>query len=90
MEAAAHPPARMADSLRRVSGDRSGIRATCPLGHQRHQRRTARLAFHTNQPARKEAGPAAWRIIDIQLPDRDQAVTPETFGFKPVTFERNR
>jgi hypothetical protein len=32
--------------------------------------------------ARKEAGPAAWRIIDIQLPDRDQAVTPETFGFK--------
>src|SRR6202030_310976 len=26
--------------------------------------------------ARKEAGPAAWRIIDIQLPDRDQAVTP--------------
>src|SRR6267154_523885 len=32
--------------------------------------------------ARKEAGPAAWRIIDIQLPDRDQAVTPETFGFR--------
>jgi hypothetical protein len=37
--------------------------------------------------ARKEAGPAAWRIIDIQLPDkslplRRQAVTPETFGFK--------
>ena len=32
--------------------------------------------------ARKEAGPAAWRIIDIQLPDRDQAVTPETFCFK--------
>jgi transposase len=32
--------------------------------------------------ARKEAGPAAWRIIDIQLPDKDQAVTPETFGFK--------
>ena len=31
--------------------------------------------------ARKEAGPAAWRIIDIQLPDKDQAVTPETFGF---------
>jgi transposase len=32
--------------------------------------------------ARKEAGPAAWRIIDIQLPDKDQAVTPETFSFK--------
>jgi hypothetical protein len=32
--------------------------------------------------ARREAGPAAWRIIDIQLPDKDQAVTPETFGFK--------
>jgi hypothetical protein len=32
--------------------------------------------------ARKEAGPAAWRIIDIHLPDRDQAVTPETFGFR--------
>jgi hypothetical protein len=32
--------------------------------------------------ARKEVGPATWRIIDIQLPDKDQAVTPETFGFK--------
>jgi hypothetical protein len=32
--------------------------------------------------ARKEAGPAAWRIIDIQLPDKDQAVTPDTFCFK--------
>jgi hypothetical protein len=32
--------------------------------------------------ARKEAGPAAWRIIDIQLPDKNQAVTPETFGFR--------
>jgi len=32
--------------------------------------------------ARKEAGPAAWRIIDLQLPDKDQAVTPETFGFR--------
>ena len=38
--------------------------------------------FTRISPARKEAGPAAWRIIDIQLPDRDQAVTPETFGFK--------
>jgi len=32
--------------------------------------------------ARKEAGPAAWRIIDLQLPGKDQAVTPETFGFR--------
>lgn len=32
--------------------------------------------------ARKEAGPAASRIIDIRLPDNDQAVTPETFCFK--------
>ena len=32
--------------------------------------------------ARKEAGPAAWRIIDLQLPDKDQAVTLETFGFR--------
>jgi hypothetical protein len=31
--------------------------------------------------ARKEAGPAAWRIIDLRLPDQDQTVTPETFGF---------
>ena len=30
--------------------------------------------FTRISPARKEAGPAAWRIIDIQLPDRDQAV----------------
>ena len=33
-------------------------------------------------PARKEAGPAAWRIIELQLPDKQQAVTPDTFGFK--------
>ena len=26
--------------------------------------------------ARKEPGPAAWQIIAIQLPDKDQAVTP--------------
>lgn len=32
--------------------------------------------------ARKEAGPAAWRIIDLQLPGKDQAVTPETFSFR--------
>src|SRR6201996_458673 len=32
--------------------------------------------------ARKEAGPAAWRIIDLRLPEKDQAVTPDTFGFR--------
>ena len=32
--------------------------------------------------ARKEAGQAAWRIIDLQLPGKDQAVTPETFCFR--------
>src|ERR1700681_2424496 len=32
--------------------------------------------------ARKEAGPAAWRIIDLRLPEKDQVVTPETFGFR--------
>jgi len=32
--------------------------------------------------ARKEAGPAAYRLIDIQLPGKDQQVTPETFCFK--------
>ena len=32
--------------------------------------------------AKKEAGLAVWRIIDIQLPEKDQPVTPETFGFR--------
>jgi hypothetical protein len=32
--------------------------------------------------ARKEAGPAAYRLIDIQLPGNDQPITPETFCFK--------
>jgi transposase len=32
--------------------------------------------------ARKEAGQAAWRIIDLQLPGKDQEVTPETFCFR--------
>jgi transposase len=32
--------------------------------------------------ARKEAGLAAWRIIDLCLPDKDQTVTPETFSFR--------
>ncbi len=32
--------------------------------------------------AKKEAGPAAYRIIDIQLPKKDEAVTSDTFGFR--------
>ncbi len=32
--------------------------------------------------AKKEAGAAVYRIIDIQLPETDQPVTPETFGFR--------
>lgn len=32
--------------------------------------------------ARKEAGPAVWRIIELRLPDKDQTVTAETFGFR--------
>ena len=32
--------------------------------------------------ARKEAGPAVWRIIELRLPEKDQIVTPETFGFR--------
>src|SRR5689334_1951639 len=39
--------------------------------------------------ARKEAGPAAYRIIDLQLPDKDQPVTPETFGFR-LNWQRLR
>jgi transposase len=32
--------------------------------------------------AKKEAGPAVYRILDISLPGKDEAVTPETFSFK--------
>lgn len=39
--------------------------------------------------ARKDAGPAAWRIIDMQLPDKNQMVTPETFGFR-LNWQRLR
>ena len=39
--------------------------------------------------ARKEAGPAAWRIIDLRLPDKDQVVTTDTFGFR-LNWQRLR
>ena len=32
--------------------------------------------------ARKEAGPAVWRLLDITWPGKDQPVTEETFGFR--------
>ena len=39
--------------------------------------------------ARKEAGPAAYRIVDLQLPGKDQPVTPQTFGFR-LNWQRLR
>lgn len=39
--------------------------------------------------ARKQAGPAVYRIVDLQLPDKDQPVTPETFGFR-LNWQRLR
>jgi hypothetical protein len=39
--------------------------------------------------AKKEAGPAIWRIIDIQLPEKDQPVTSETFSFR-LNWQRLR
>ncbi len=32
--------------------------------------------------AKKEAGSAVWRILEITLPDKDQAVTSDTFNFR--------
>ena len=37
--------------------------------------------------ARKEAGPAAWRIIDLQLPDKDQAVSAGDVRLSPELAE---
>ncbi len=39
--------------------------------------------------AKKEAGPAIYRIIDIQLPRKDQPVTPESFSFR-LNWQRLR
>jgi Transposase DDE domain len=39
--------------------------------------------------AKKEAGPAIYRIIDIQLPEKDQPVTPESFSFR-LNWQRLR
>jgi len=32
--------------------------------------------------AKKEAGLTVWRLVDIELPKKEQPVTPETFGFR--------
>ena len=39
--------------------------------------------------AKKEAGPAVWRILEIKLPDKDQPVTAETFSFR-LNWQRLR
>ena len=39
--------------------------------------------------AKKEAGPAIYRLIDIQLPEKDQPVTQQTFSFR-LNWERLR
>jgi hypothetical protein len=39
--------------------------------------------------AKKEAGPAVWRILEIELPDKDQEVSSETFGFR-LNWQRLR
>jgi len=39
--------------------------------------------------AKREAGPTVYRIMDIQLPGKDQPVTPETFSFR-LNWQRLR
>jgi transposase len=39
--------------------------------------------------ARKDAGPAVWRLLDMALPGKDQSVTPETFCFR-LNWQRLR
>jgi transposase len=39
--------------------------------------------------AKSAAGPAVYRVMDIQLPGKDQPVTPETFSFR-LNWERLR
>ena len=52
------------------------------LHELRHQKLTRDQLLIKLGAARKEAGPVAYRLIDIQLPGNDQPVTPETFCFK--------
>ncbi len=39
--------------------------------------------------AKKEAGPAIWRSLEIELPDKDQPVTSETLSFR-LNWQRLR
>jgi hypothetical protein len=39
--------------------------------------------------AKSAAGPAVYRVMDIQLPEKDQSVTPETFSFR-LNWQRLR
>jgi transposase len=39
--------------------------------------------------AKKDAGPAVWRILKIELPDKDHEVSSETFGFR-LNWQRLR
>jgi transposase len=39
--------------------------------------------------AKKEAGPAVWRVLQITLPDQDQPVSAETFSFR-LNWQRLR
>ena len=51
--------------------------------HELHQQKLTRDQLLIKLgAARKEAGPAVYRLTDIQLPDKDQPVMPETFCFK--------
>ena len=59
------------------------------LHELRQQRLTRDQLLIKLGAAKKEAGPAAYRIIDIQLPERDRPVTPETFSFR-LNWQRLR
>jgi transposase len=52
------------------------------LHELRQQKLTRDQLLIKRGAARKEAGPAAWRIIDMRLPEKDEALTPESFGFR--------
>jgi hypothetical protein len=59
--------------------------------HELHQQKLTRDQLLIKLgAARKEAGPAVWRIIDMRLAETDQAVTPEIFGFRLNLREARR
>jgi hypothetical protein len=98
------------DLIRRKAGEQAMRRRRLKklikrLHELRQQKLTRDQLLLKLGAARKEAGPAAWRIIDLQLPDKslprslppdlirrkagEQAVTPETFGFR-LNWQRLR